>query len=157
MTPNKLLKSLENLPANLPVVFITKGTEIGAGYHITELKYAAIVGIDCGGSISSSTQSYLQLLDGQGEIHMAAGKMATILKQSVERLNDLGPTPLKVEFSPGNVSLVIYDLETPRLENNRIVIDLKDTRSFCKPAVDAKANNKNPSCCGPVKTKTACC
>lgn len=79
MTLRDLLAVMSEQPPETPVVFKTGDGPIGAGYHVTELRLADIVGIDCGGQTSRWSETTLQLLDGQGESHMPVGKFVGIL------------------------------------------------------------------------------
>ena len=57
MTLNDLADQLANVRADMPVVFETDQGPISGGYHITELPFADLTGIDCGGRLSTISSS----------------------------------------------------------------------------------------------------
>lgn len=71
MTFTELLAALDPLDAQAPLIFSAGARNIGAGYHVTELRHSASTGIDCSGTISTWDEGRLQLLDGPGKIHMS--------------------------------------------------------------------------------------
>lgn len=155
MTPLSLLDGLKKLPADLPLVFETGDGAIGAGYHVTEFKLAAVDSIDCGGRLASWTEAALQLLDGDGGTHMKVGKFNTILAQSIASLNGLGESPLQVEFAHENRGMRIYDLSPPELGEGAVAIRLSDVRAHCKPALEHIRGTETGACCG--SSVTGCC
>lgn len=134
MNLNDLIASLGDAPDTMPLVFETADGEVGAGYHVTELKLAQITGIDCGASVNKWTEASLQLLDGDGQAHMPLGKFLGILRRSEWKVPGLGDAPLKVEFAHGNAGLRTYELGKPEIVNDRAVIRLEDSSAVCKPA-----------------------
>ena len=53
MTSISTLADLENVlgtEPDLPVIFSARGVPISPGYHVTELRYAPVSAIDCGGN-----------------------------------------------------------------------------------------------------------
>ncbi|MCX2721724.1 DUF6428 family protein [Roseibium salinum] len=156
MTPNQLLESLNALPADAPLVFHTEAGPIGDGYHVTELKHARITSIDCGARVAQWDEASLQLLDGQGEEHMAVGKFSAIVRQSIRRVKALAECPMHVEFAHGNSGLRIYQLSGPRLEEGVVAVHLAEGRARCKPALEQAAAGSEGGCCG-AGARTQCC
>jgi Family of unknown function (DUF6428) len=138
MTLDDLLASMQPLPADLPLVFMTEDGPVGAGYHVTELKLANLVSIDCGARTSAWSESVLQLLDGQGRGHMPVGKFLGILKQSLRKVDGLGAAPAFVEFGHRNAGMQIFRLSKPELDGNAVTLRLEPVRAHCKPALDAR-------------------
>jgi hypothetical protein len=134
MTLNDILQILEAVSPDAPVIFTTEQGEIGGGYHITELKLASVNSIDCGGRLSNWTEASVELLDGTGETHMAAGKWRAILNQSVKKVAGLGDADLHIEFGLQNIALRKYKVTEPKISNSRIAFHLSDQRALCKPA-----------------------
>ena len=155
MTPQMLLETLQTLPAELPLVFQTEKGEIGAGYHVTELKLAQVRSIDCGGRLASWSEAVLQLLDGQGVDHMKVGKFAAILSQSVSRVSGLGESLLHVEFAHENKGMRIYEVSRPVMHESLVCVALNEVRAHCKPALEHGANTEASGCCG--SASSSCC
>lgn len=160
MTLNEMMEELKNMPSEAALVFVSDAGDIGAGFHVTELKHAEVTGIDCGAQISTWREASLQLLDGSGRSHMKVGKFAGILRQSLKRLVPLADVPLHVEFAPQNNGLRKYHVSQPTMSNNRVVIALSDDRAFCKPAQKAKTfgtPTATSACCSSNVGASACC
>jgi len=105
--------ALAKVPADLPAVFTTDAGDIGGGYHVTELKLADVQSIDCMARQSSFREAQVQILDGHGGKHMAAGQLHKIISQSLKAIPDLAKVPFSVEFAPGNQGLSRYALGAP--------------------------------------------
>lgn len=154
MTPNELYLALAELPQEAELVFSAPDGAISGGYHVTEWKAADVTSIDCGGVINQFTESQLQLLDGRGGDHMQVGKFNAILKTSIEKVEKLGESQLRVEFGQGNQEMRLYDIHQPNLSGSQVSIALGNTKAVCKPAERAKVT-MGGGCCG--SAKTSCC
>ena len=156
-----LLADLEKQDPTIPLVFVTDEGEIGAGYHVTELRHSTSKGIDCGGNIETWQETRLQLLDGQGSAHMSVGKFSGIVKESLSALPELAQAPLLAEFGHNNNGLTLMSVSSPILRGETVVIRLGDAHATCKPVhrnmgIEREAN----SCCGDTANssdKTSCC
>ena len=158
MTLSALLSSLEPLDPGAPLVFEADDREIGAGYHVTELRHSMSTGIDCSGTVDRWNEARLQLLDGTGETHMSVGKFTDIVRKSLGRLPELSQAPLLVEFSPGNNGLKLLTWEEPFIQNGRVTLRLRDTRAICKPARRSKPPGASSNaCCGQSNSASTCC
>lgn len=146
MTLDDLLSLTGKLPAELPLVFATDDGPIGAGYHVTELKLANIVGIDCGARTSAWSETVLQLLDGHGSTHMPVGKFAGILAQSVRKVDGLGANPTFVEFGHRNSGIQVFEPAEPELHGKTVTLRLKPVRAHCKPAMEARQAGARSGC-----------
>ncbi|PJI92000.1 hypothetical protein BC777_0841 [Yoonia maricola] len=161
ITFDELLKRLQSQDPIKPLVFITADGEIGAGYHVTELRHSISKGIDCGGSIETWEDAKLQLLDGPGSTHMTVGKFTNIIQKSLSALPELRNTPLMVEFGHNNEQLVLMSLHGPEVSDETVALSLGDVRAVCKPAVRRKRDVEDQGgCCGtaiPSPQKSSCC
>ncbi|MEL7346514.1 MAG: DUF6428 family protein [Pseudomonadota bacterium] len=155
MTLDDLLAATRALPAEAPLVFSTEEGPIGRGYHVTELKRAAITSVDCGGRTDAWSETILQLLDGQGADYMTAGKFAAILGRSVELVDGLGAGALRVEFAHGNAGMRTFDPAAPEMVDGAVSLRLRAIHAQCKPAVEATRGTGQPACCGP--SAPSCC
>lgn len=147
-TAGEMLAALDTLDPDMPVGFATEAGPIGGDYHITELKLADIHSIDCGGRQSRWTEAALQLLDGNGEGWMSAGKMIAILRRCVSALPELAAAPLSVEFAHGNHGLGRYTAGPLQAQGGRAVVPLLTDAAQCKPAVDTGCCTPATGCCG---------
>ena len=141
------LASLDPIPADAPVVFLTEQGEILGGYHVTEFKHHQITGIDCGARTSTWTQTSMQLLDGGDQQHMNVEKFSTILRQSIEKVEGLGTGEAYVEFANNNDGMRIYNILLPKLVENRLLVQLEPIYAECKPANLFEAGCGPSNCC----------
>jgi hypothetical protein len=147
MTFASLLTQLNAFDPELPLVFTLEGTDIGAGYHVTELRHLSATGIDCGGTIETWEEAKLQLFDLPGKTHMSVAKFSAILKQSLNKLPSLADTSLSAEFALGNIGLRTLSLSQPRLDESRVLVELQNLTALCKPL--QRQQTKEPLvCCG---------
>ena len=148
MTLLELLAAIENAPDDLPLVFETDRGPIGAGYHLTELKLARIESIDCGATIERWRETTLQLLDGVGEDHMPIGTFRKILDQSMQQIDGLGSSPLRIEFAHGNAGMQIYEPEAPEISRSKVALHMQPRHAACKPAARSGGSGAVVECCG---------
>jgi len=147
-TAREMVTALDSLAPDMPVGFVTENGAIGGDYHITELKLADIRSIDCGGRESRWREAALQLLDGNGEGWMSAGKMASILRRCISALPELGEAPLSVEFAHGNLGLGRYAPGRLMTRGAQAVVPLVAGGAQCKPAVETGCCSPEAACCG---------
>lgn len=155
MILDDLLAATRSLPPDLPLVFATDDGPIGAGYHVTELKLARIVSIDCGGRTSSWSETVLQLLDGNGRSHMQVGKFADILAQGIRNVDGLGDSPAFVEFGHHNAGMQIFRPNAPEMTDGAVILRLEAVRAHCKPALEA-TTAAPASGCGDPRSGSCC-
>ncbi|MEP4339791.1 MAG: DUF6428 family protein, partial [Roseobacter sp.] len=129
----ELLTRLQRQDPIKPLVFTTEDGEIGAGYHVTELRHSVSKGIDCGGNVETWEDAKLQLLDGRGSEHMTVGKFNDIIEKSLSTVPELRNAPLLVEFGHSNERLTIMSLHGPEISDAAVVLSLDDARAVCKP------------------------
>lgn len=148
ITFSELLASLQNQDPMKSLVFTSEDGEIGAGYHVTELRHSVSTGIDCGGNVETWEDAKLQILDGQGSEHMHVGKFSDIIEKSLSVLPQLRDVPLLVEFGHNNERLTIMSLHGPEISDAAVVLSLGDARAVCKPAMrSGRAVNEKDTCC----------
>ncbi|GAA6182185.1 DUF6428 family protein [Shimia sp. NS0008-38b] len=157
----KLLAELQGQGADDPLVFVTDEGEIGAGYHVTELRHSQATGIDCGGVIETWQDARLQLLDGNGAAHMRVGKFCAIVEQSLTAVPELADVPLMVEFGHNNAALRLLSIANVAHESGRVVVQLGETGAVCKPqqrGLAALQAGQTAACCVPkVSQSSQCC
>ncbi|WP_171128547.1 MULTISPECIES: DUF6428 family protein [unclassified Ruegeria] len=158
MNFSTLLSALKSCDPDAKLVFMSDGREIGAGYHVTELRHSSSKGIDCGGNIETWDEARLQLLDGAGDSHMSVGKFSAIVSKSLKSIPELSHASLHVEFSPDNIGLNLKTMDAPEPYGNAVVIQLHDARALCKPAQrSALVPSATSGCCGSTKAAATCC
>ncbi len=153
MNLNELLEAMRTLPEDAPLVFSMPDGPSGEGYHVTELKLAHIKSVDCAAKLDTWTEATLQLLDSQGKTHMAVGKFANILDQSLRRIEGLGNSPLRIEFAHGNVGIRVFEPAVPVFSDGAAQLSLQPIKALCKPAmagmpVPKTSSSNEAGCCG---------
>jgi hypothetical protein len=126
---------------------------VDAAYHITEIKQAPIVSVDCGGKMNSWTEIIVQLwepTDQQQERAMKVGKALSII-ELVEKTLPLNPlATVKIEF--GN-----SEFDTRQMFPNNIIADGDNLMVDLRPdSVQCKAIERGGSC-GTTATGAECC
>jgi len=150
MNWNEFKTSLQNNP-DLSLQFEYQSDNwVDASYHLTEIKQAQIVSVDCGGKMNAWTEVILQLWEPEGkdaDQAMQASKAMKIIDQ-VENAVALHPQGVvKIEFGnqnfdtrqmlPGNIEIV----------GNNLVVKLAADKTQCK------AMDRGETCGTPVKQK----
>jgi hypothetical protein len=126
---------------------------VDASYHITEIKQAPIVSVDCGGKMNSWTEIIVQLwepITEQQERAMKVNKALSII-ELVERslpLNPLGT--VKIEF--GNSAFDTRQMFPGKItvEGDNLIVDLRADTVQCK-AIERGGS------CGTTATGDECC
>ena len=136
------------------VLFRIGDTDIGAGYHVTEIKQAKVRSIDCAARISEWQESQMQLLDGSAGDYMPAGRLAWIIGKAEDALPGILSAPLSIEFSPGNQGLGKYTIASMHEDDNRMIVALQADRANCKPIMEILSAGQTASCCGQT---ASCC
>ncbi|MBW4891477.1 hypothetical protein KXQ82_17245 [Mucilaginibacter sp. HMF5004] len=126
---------------------------VDASYHITEIKQAPIVSVDCGGVMNSWTEIIVQLWEPENQQQLRAMKVSKALSiidvvEKVLPLNPLGT--VKIEF--GNSGFDTRQMYPNELiaDGDNLVVDLRPD------AVQCKAINRGGSC-GTTDTGEECC
>ena len=138
----------------------TEGKFVDASYHITEIKQAPIVSVDCGGVMNSWTEIIVQLWEPgvkSTERAMQVSKALSIVSL-VEKTLPLNPVGIvKIEFGndeydtrqmyPGNISI----------EGDNLVVSLRSDFTQCKAIGRGEScgtTSAGEECCGPLTEKS---
>ena len=126
---------------------------VDASYHITEIKQAPIVSVDCGGLMNSWTEIILQLWEPADEHQdraMNVSKALSIVKL-VEKSLPLNPVgTVKIEFGNSQFDTRQMFPNDFIISEGNLVIDLRPD------AVQCKAIERGGSC-GTTATGEECC
>ncbi|KQS33851.1 DUF6428 family protein [Dyadobacter sp. Leaf189] len=130
-----------------------EGKFVDSSYHITEIKQAPIVSVDCGGQMNSWTEVIVQLWEPsvkEAERSMKVGKALKIVNL-VEKTLPLNPNAtVKIEFGNSRFDTrQMYPGEF-RVDNETFTVNLVPDFTQCK------ALSRNQSC-GTSSTDTSCC
>jgi hypothetical protein len=126
---------------------------VDASYHITEIKQAPIVSVDCGGKMNAWTEVIIQLWEPSASANktgMAVNKALKII-ELVEKSLPLNPTAtIKIEF--GNTRF-----DTRQMHPDELIIDGENLIVNLLPDLtQCKANDRGESC-GPAENVASCC
>ncbi len=150
------------LPATseTPLKFYFESAPINPGYHVTEVRYAAINSLDCGNGNEQWDEVTIQLLDGSSgstEGYMATSKFVGIVSGALKSLSNDVPQHLFFEFAPDNGA--IRKLTVQKIENSadEIAVYLGREKALCKPLQRMKAAHESSSDEGRNSSKKACC
>lgn len=157
--------------ADLPLKFYFDGTAINPGYHVTEIRHAAINSIDCGRD--SDTEKWneitIQLLDGSANStqgHMQGSKFAAIVGSALKSLPTDRASHLFFEFSPDNGPIRKLSIDSIKHTNNEIAVSLGSEQAVCKPfqratmaaVTDPADQSVSGGCCaGDTASDSRCC
>jgi hypothetical protein len=126
---------------------------VDAAYHITEIKQAPIVSVDCGGVMNSWTEVILQLWEPTDQKQLRSMKVTKALEiiNLVEKSLPLNPfATVKIEF--GNSQFDTRQMFPDSLVNDgeNLIVDLRADATQCK------AINRGGSC-GITASGEECC
>ena len=135
-----------------------EGQFVDASYHITEIKQAPIVSVDCGGVINSWTEVIVQLyepLASATDRAMQVSKALSIIN-TVEKLLPLNPDAVvKIEF--GNSKFDTRQMYPAELlvESDTVTVNLVPDFTQCKAlsrggSCGTDAKNSETACCSPA-------
>lgn len=132
---------------------------VDASYHITEIKQAPIVSVDCGGIMNSWTEIIVQLWEPENEQQERSMKVSKALSivAIVEKslpLNPLGT--VKIEF--GNSEFDTRQMFPGEfiIDGGNLIVDLRPDAVQCKAITrggSCGTNDKGEECCTPVPAK----
>jgi len=130
--------------ADLALKFYFNGSAINPGYHVTEVKHAAINSVDCGRSSKAEQwdEITVQLLDGSAkskEGHMSASKFSAIIGAALKSLPADTAPYLFFEFAPDNGPIRKLSIESIEFADNEVAVSLGSEQAVCKPFQRAKA------------------
>lgn len=150
---NELLK----LPGQILQFEYEEGKWVDASYHITEIKQAPVVSVDCGGVMNSWTEIIVQLWEPRETEEgraMLVSKALSII-EIVERKLTLNPTAIvKIEFGNSRFDTRQMYPATFTASGPNLVIGLSPDYTQCK-AISRGAScgptSENETCCTPAK------
>lgn len=129
------------------------GQWVDASYHITEIKQAPIVSVDCGGVMNSWTEIIVQLWEPRETEEgraMQVGKALSIV-DIVEKKLSLNPMAIvKIEFGNSRFDTRQMYPASFTVHEGNLVIGLNPDHTQCK------ATGRGQSCGTPVEDE-ACC
>jgi hypothetical protein len=158
MTADDIKARIESGSDDAQLVFLTPEGPAGKGYHVTELRHLEGQNIDCGGNVTHTSQSVLQLLDSATGSPMTLGKFKGILTQSLEALDGLGAASMAVEFAHRNDGLHLHEVAEIDAKDDKVVLLLKPRQATCRPAIVSLQTAGTAGCCNQGATQQrACC
>lgn len=133
---------------------------VDASYHITEIKQAPIVSVDCGGKLNTWTEVIVQLwepVSQNAERAMKVSKALSII-DIVEKAMSINPlATVKIEF--GNSGFDTRQMYPNGFiaEGDDLVVDLRPDKTQCK-AIErggscGTTTAESEACCTPAKTE----
>jgi hypothetical protein len=126
---------------------------IGPSYHITEIKQAPIVSVDCGGKMNTWTEVIIQLWEPQNQQQERAMKVRKALSiiAIVEKALILNPQAIvKIEFGNAEFDTRQMVPNEFKVDEESLVIDLRADTVQCK-AIERGGN------CGTISEEEECC
>lgn len=148
------------LHPNLDLQFQYAGNKrVDISYHITEIKQAPIVSVDCGGKMNSWTEIIVQLWEPtvrQQDTAMKVGKALSII-ELVEKTLPLNPlATVKIEFGNSEFDTRQMFPSNITIDSDNLVVDLRPDSVQCK-AIGRGGNcgttDAGEECCTPVSKK----
>ncbi len=149
MFKDELLKS----PEQILQFEYAEGKWVDASYHITEIKQAPIVSVDCGGVMNSWTEIIVQLWEPRETEEGRAMQVSKALSivEIVEKKLTLNPTAIvKIEFGNSKFDTRQMYPATFTVDGSNLVVGLSPDFTQCK------AINRGGSC-GPATENESCC
>lgn len=135
------------------------GKLVDASYHITEIKQAPIVSVDCGGVMNSWTEIIVQLWEpsnGESNREMKVSKALSIIKV-VEKMLPLNPLGMvKIEFGNSRYDTRQLFPGDFTVSGENLVVDLIPDFVQCKALArggSCGTNETGEECCVPVAEK----
>lgn len=131
------------------------------GYHVTEVKAASFVTLDCGGNPDQWREVVLQVEDAElavGASPMTAAKLKTILDKVASRIELDADARLTFEVGPSGAPMQVFDVGAYEVLAGQATLRLTDRSAICKPRHRAEAKAAQSGCCSPSpKTSSGCC
>jgi hypothetical protein len=166
MTLSGLLSALEG-SRGLALSFRYDGRITKPGYHVTEMKFARMTGVDCGANAETWTETVFQLWDIETSVTgetMSVDKLIGIARKVAAMIGAEGNSRLTFEVSDGVEAMRIYAFEGLDIAGGVATIRLGQRVSACKPLVRGILPEPGvKGTCGPkvmfanVDKKPPCC
>lgn len=154
MTWSAFKSQLEEFPGLKLQFEYETGKWVKPSYHLTEIKQAAIVSVDCGGQMNSWTEIILQLwepevLEKGREEAMQVQKAISII-HLVEKSLALHPAAfVKIEFGNADFDTRQLNPQAITADGGNLIVQLSPDFTQCK-AMDRGAS------CGPIPVVQNC-
>lgn len=137
------------------------GRQVRPGYHITEVKAASFVTLDCGNNTDAWQETILQVEDippPEGRSFMRVGKFRSILAQVNRKVRLSSDARLTLEIGRPDEAMRVYDVAAVDIVDDSAVLRLGERPAICKPRHRA-AQGEASACCSPASANTgsACC
>ncbi len=137
-----LLSEVEGAPHH-SLVFAVDDRRLASGFHLTEIKAAAIRSVDCGRATDAWDEAILQILEGTGEPvsqPMTVAAFTRIIAAGRAHLDDAVDGRLIVEVGGRNTWLQRYTVShVMRTDADEVVVSLTPEKAACKAAARALA------------------
>lgn len=131
------------------------------GYHVTEVKAASFVTLDCGGSPDQWREVILQVEDAEladGVSPMTAAKLTAILDKVASRIELDADARLTFEVGHSGEPIQVFDVDALEVLVGQATLRLTDRSAICKPRHRAEMRAAPTKCCSPSpKTGSGCC
>lgn len=140
-----------------PLVLEYAGRTIQAGYHVTEIKFARLSALDCGGNPDNWIETILQVEDipaQAGGDFMTVGKFLSILGRVEAALGLDQSSRVTFEVSRPDEAMQVFDIAGVDTIQGHTRLVLEKRPAICKPR--HRAAREEAACCGSV-TQAPCC
>ncbi len=138
------------------------GRRVRPGYHVTEVKAASFVTLDCGGNPDAWQETVLQVEDipaKGGEGYMRVGKFRGILARVDRTVRLSAEARLTIEVSAPGEAMHVHDVAGIEIAGDEAIVTLGARPAVFKPRHRA-ALAEAAACCAPDTAKaggSACC
>lgn len=133
------------------------GQRIQPGYHVTEVKAASFVTLDCGGNPDAWQETILQVEDIPARdegTYMTVGRFCSILAQVDRKVRLNAGARLTFEIGRPDEPMRIFDVAELQIDQSLAVLTLGPRPAICKPR--HRAEQAAAACCSPA-SKSSCC
>ena len=156
MNTQELLILLEEHPDKSLLFEYTRGSYVGANYHITEVKNTTIDSVDCGSGTDFWKETVIQLWESPAEIgkrdFMTVRKALAILRK-VDQMKPMDrAAELKFEYSNSSFHTAQLFVTGYQISDNQLIFNLSVDPTDCKAKTVAVAEEE--ACCAP---ESGCC
>jgi len=163
------LSAIINGNTTAALKFYVDGSVINPGYHVTEVRHAAIKSRDCGrhSSVERWDEITIQLLDGSSDStqdHMSGAKFLGIVGTALDSIATDAAPYLYFEYSPDNGPIRKLSIESVNSADGEIAVSLGSERAVCKPferlksvAVIGEAAPAKSCCSGGASSNSGSC
>lgn len=148
-TLSGLLTELSGAPS-ADLVFVAQGEVIQPDYHVTELKFAQLDSIDCGGEQQGWNELLIQLLDGPAAPRPGAEymKVATFIKLASKAASkQKDQAELYFEYSEAGEAMRKLSVTGVQVRPGQVLVELGPVGAVCKPVLKRQSEPSASACC----------